>query len=71
MVIVEEATPSATKGLVPVMVEFRATADPAVKVTVPPDFETGVRIDKVLTSGVRELSVHVEIPLVFVAEHVP
>jgi hypothetical protein len=71
IVIVEEAVPSATIGPVPVIEEFKATGDPATKVTVVPTFTTGVRIESVLTSAFVELRVHVEIPEASELEHAP
>ena len=59
---VEAATPSATTGEVPVMVELAATAEPAVKTTVPPVLTTGVAIARVLVSAVEDLRVQVELP---------
>lgn len=70
MVMVEVADPSATTGEVPVIDEFAATGTPAVKVTVPPTFTTGVSIDRVFTSAFSELKVQVETPEAFVAEQV-
>src|SRR5205814_2905369 len=46
MVMLEDAAPSATTGPVPVIVELPAVAGPAVKVTVPPVFTTGVAMDR-------------------------
>ena len=69
IVTADVAVPFATTGLVPVIDEFAATAEPAVKVTVPPDFTTGVAIDKVLTSAVFEVSVQVETPKELDTEH--
>jgi hypothetical protein len=71
IVIVDVAEPSATTGPVPVMLEFAATAASAVKVTVPPIFETGVRISSVLISALVAFKEQVEIPLVFVVVHAP
>lgn len=71
MVTVDVAEPSATTGDVPVIVEFAATATPAVNVTEPPAFTTGVAIERVFTSAVVEESVQVEIPEESVAEHEP
>ncbi len=71
MVTVEVAVPSATTGDVPEMVEFAATADPAVKVTVPPALTTGVAIESVFTSAVLDFSVQVEVPVASVAEQDP
>ena len=62
IVMVEAATPSAETGEEPVMLEFAATAIPAVKTTAPPALTTGVAIDKVLDSALRDLSVQVETP---------
>jgi hypothetical protein len=70
-VMVEVATPSATTGLVPVIVEFAATGVPAVKTTVVPVFITGVRRFSVLVSAVSDLSVQVEIPLALVEPQLP
>jgi hypothetical protein len=70
-VTVEVATPSATTGVVPVMVELAATAAPAVKTTVPSALETGVTIDNVLVSAFEELRVHVAVPEAFVTEQDP
>lgn len=67
-VTVEVATPSATTGPEPVMLEFAATGVPAVNVTVPSLFATGVTMASVLTSALVELNVHVATPLALVAE---
>jgi hypothetical protein len=69
IVTVEVAVPSASTGLVPVIVEFAATAEPAVKVTVPPALTTGVAIESVLTSAVVEARVQVETPDALETEH--
>ncbi len=71
MVTVDAATPFATTGLEPVMVELAATAEPGVNITEPSDFTTGVAIDKVLDSETNEVNVQVETPEAFVAEHDP
>lgn len=71
IVTVEVAVPSATTGDVPVIVEFAATAEPAVNVTVPPAFTTGVAIESVFTSATVEERVHVETPEAFDAEQTP
>jgi len=65
------ATPFATIGLVPEIVELAATAAPAVNTTVPSALTTGVAIDRVLVSAVRELKVHVETPEAFELEQEP
>ncbi len=69
MVTVEVATPLATTGLVPVMLEFAMEAASAVKVTVPSTFTNGVAIDNVLISAFVLLSVQVATPEAFVTEH--
>lgn len=71
IVMVEVAVPSATTGLVPLIVEFAATAGPDEKTTDPSTFTTGVCIDKVFVSALNELSVQVEIPVAFVVLHAP
>lgn len=63
--------PSGLVGPVPVIVDVAATAVPAVKVTLPPVFETGVAMASVLISAFVELKVQVEIPEEFVAEQAP
>lgn len=68
-VIVEVALPSATTGLVPVMVEVAAAMAPAVKVTVPSAFVTGVAIERVFVSAFVDVSVQVATPLTLVTEH--
>ncbi len=62
MVTVEVAIPSARTGPVPEIVEVAATGEPGVKTTVPPIFTTGVAIERVLVSALRDLKVHVETP---------
>src|SRR5205814_935462 len=62
MVTVEVATPFATTGLVPVIVELAATAAPAVKVTVAPRYSTRVATKSVVTSFFVDASVHVDTP---------
>lgn len=70
-VTVEVATPSATTGLVPVMLEFAAIAAPAVNVTVPSDLLTGDVIVSVFTSAVSDDSVQDETPEALVVLHPP
>ena len=70
-VTVDVATPFATIGLVPVIVELAATADPAVKTTVPSALATGVTIESVFVSELFEERVQVEIPEALVAEQIP
>jgi hypothetical protein len=67
----EVATPLARTGDVPEIVDVTAETAPAVKVTEPSDFATGVTIASVFTSAFVELNVQVEIPEAFVAEQVP
>ena len=69
--MVEVSESLATTGPVPVMVELSATATPAVKITVPSLFETGVAMDKVLVSALVDAKVQVEIPEAFETEHDP
>ena len=71
MVTVEVAVPFATTGLVPVIAEFTAIAEPAVKTTVPSAFTTGVAIESVFVSAVVDDKVHVKTPNVFVGEQAP
>jgi hypothetical protein len=71
IVIVEVAAPSATTDPVPVIVEVATAGLPATKVTFPPVSTIGVAIDKVFTSALVELNVHVETPEAFVLEHAP
>jgi hypothetical protein len=71
IVTVDVATPLATIGLVPVIVEFAATAAPAVKTTVPSALATGVAIERVFVSAAKEESVQVETPEALEAEHDP
>ena len=68
---VEVATPSATTGPVPVMVEVATAGAPAVKVTVPSAFTIGVAIESVFTSALVEVNVQTESPEASVAEHAP
>jgi hypothetical protein len=71
IVIVELAIPSATTGDDPEIVEFAATAAPAVNVTVPPDFATGEMRLRVLISAVMDASVQVDTPFESLVEQVP
>jgi hypothetical protein len=70
-VTVEVAVPSASTGLVPVIVDVATAGEPAIKVTVPSDFTTGVTIERVFTSAFVELIVQVETPLALVTEQAP
>lgn len=67
-VTVDVATPLATTGPVPVIVEFTATGVPAVKVIVPSVFATGVTMANVFTPESVDFAVQVDTPLAFVAE---
>lgn len=66
MVMNDVATPLATTGPVPAIVEVTLEAAPAVKVTVPSDFATGVTIARVFTSALVDFTVHVATPEAFV-----
>ena len=67
--MVEVASPLAITVEVPVMLEFAATATSAVKMTFPSALTTGVSIERVLVSALRELKVHVDTPNESVTEH--
>lgn len=67
----ETETPSALTGDVPMMSELAALGAPAVKVTVPSAFETGVAIDSVLISAFVDAKVQLDSPEALVAEQVP
>lgn len=69
MVTVDVALPLAITGLVPVIFEFAAMGVPAVKVTEPSVFATGVTIASVFNPETVELKVQLEAPLAFVVEH--
>jgi hypothetical protein len=71
MVMLAVSVPLASVGVVPLIVEVRADTGPAVKVTLPPSFTTGVAIESALISALVEASVHVDTPLAFEAEHAP
>ena len=62
IVTVEVATPSATTGPIPVMVELATLAGAEVKVTVEPVLIKGVTIESVFTSALVDFNVQVEIP---------
>ena len=68
---VEVATPSATTGVVPVIVELAATAAPAMKVTDPSALLTGVAMLRVLEPAEVEVMEQVEVPVASVALQVP
>ncbi len=69
--MVELATPSATTGLVPVIVELAATGVPPIKIAVPPTLTTGVSSLSVLTSALVDLRVQVDNPAPLVTEQAP
>lgn len=71
IVIVDSEVPSGFVGPVPVIVEFNAIAAPAVKTTNPPDFTTGVAMERVFVSAFVDLRVQVDTPLAFPVEQVP
>ena len=71
IVTVEVAVPFATTGLVPVIVELTATAEPAVKITVPSALTTGVAMDNIFVSALVEDKVQVDAPEALVTEHAP
>ena len=71
MVTAEVAEPLATTGLVPVMVELPASAAPGLNITEPSAFTTGVDMERILDSALKELSKQVDTPEESVAEHVP
>lgn len=68
MVTVEVAVSLAITGPVPVMVEVTAAMTPAMNVTVPSAFMTGVAIESVFVSAFVDVNVHVATPLAFVTE---
>ena len=61
-VIVEVAEPSATTGVVPVIVEFAATAAPDVKFTIDPVTPTGEVSCRVFASALVDIKVQREDP---------
>ena len=67
--MVEVASPLAITVEVPVIVEFAATATSAVKMTLPSALTTGVAIERILVSALRELRVQVDTPKESVTEH--
>lgn len=71
MVTVDVETPSATTGVVPEMAEFEATGAPAVNVTVPPIFATGVAIERVFTSAKVEAREQFDTPVASLMEQAP
>ncbi len=71
IVTVDVAVPLAITGPEPVMVEFAATAPPAMKTTDPSALETGVAIERIFVSDLSEVIVQVETPEASVSEHAP
>ena len=68
-VTVDVVTLSATTGPDPMIVEFAASAPPAVKVTVPPVTVVGMVILRVFTSATVDCIVQVETPLALPTLH--
>ncbi len=68
---VEEATPLATTGPVPLMLEFAATTETGVKTTVPSAFENGVTRESVFVSAVPDFNEQVETPVTPLIEQAP
>ena len=71
MVIAEVATPFASTGPVPVIVEVRALGPEGLKITEPPVLVTGVTIDNIFVSGFSDFKEQVEIPVALDALHPP
>ncbi len=71
IVTTDEATPSAATGPVPVMVLVVAEGAPGKKVTELPVLTNGVAMERVFDSALVDLRLQVEIPELFVMEHVP
>ncbi len=71
IIIVDVVVPSAVTGPEPMMVEFVGSAAPALKVTVVPVFATGVRISRVLTSALVDLSEQLDKPVAKLALQPP
>ena len=71
MVTVDVAEPLAMTGPEPVIDEFAATAPPAMKSTVPSVLDTGVIIERVFVSDLKEAIVQVETPEASLNEHSP
>lgn len=71
IVMVEVATPSATTGPEPLMLEFAATTDPGPKITVPPLTATGIKRERVFVSAVVEPKLQVDVPVASLEEQAP
>jgi hypothetical protein len=69
MVTVEVEVPSGFTGPVPMIVEFVASAGPAVNTIAAPDLLTGVKICGVLLSAFVDFSVQVDVPAASVGVH--
>jgi len=69
--MVDVAEPLAMTGPVPEISEFTATGNPALNKTVPPVLETGVRIERVFVSAVRDFNEQVDRPVLSEELHVP
>jgi hypothetical protein len=71
IVIVDVAEPLAMTGPVPEISELTATGNPALNKTDPPDLETGVRIERVFVSAVKDFNEQVERPVLSEELHTP
>ena len=69
--IVEVEAPSEGVGPVPEIVEFKATAESAIKITEPSAFDTGVAIERVFDSALVDFKVQVETPKALVKLQAP
>ena len=70
-VTVEVVVPSATTGPVPLIVEFATEGPAGLKITVPSALMTGVTMERVFVSAVKDRRVHVDKPEALEAEQVP
>jgi hypothetical protein len=71
IVTVDVATPSATTGVVPLILEFATTAPPGVKTTELPALTNGVAIERTFVSAKVELKAQIESPEASEREHEP
>jgi hypothetical protein len=71
IVTVDVAIPLAITGPVPVIVEFAATAAPAVNTTDPSAFTIGVAMERVFVSATSEVRLQVATPAASVTEQDP
>jgi hypothetical protein len=63
IVMKETDTPSALTGLVPTISDFVASAEPAMKLTVPPVLVNGEDMVNVFVSAFVDFNVHVDAPV--------